>query len=78
MSTRLIICVVRRAKAAPITSKNGTKATSIRIAETAEMALIFSIRSVFPAAVRVVVNSEYRAVKIEAMDSTANGIAPFV
>ena len=38
-----IICVIERAMAAPIASRNGTRAKSVTIAERAEMTLILSI-----------------------------------
>jgi len=74
---RAIACVVRRVRAAPVVSRGGTRAMSRRMDVRAAMVRIFSICPVFPVAVRVVVNSEPRAIMIVVIDSIVSGVAPF-
>lgn len=64
--------------AAPFVSKKGTRARSMATAEMAETALIFSICVVFPMAVRAVVNREWKARMIVAVESMDSGSAPGV
>lgn len=73
-----IACVVRRARAAPVVWKSGTRATNARIDAVAVIILIFSICLVLPIAVRVVVNNETRAMMIVVIDSMDSDVAPFV
>lgn len=75
---KAIVCVVRRARAAPVISRGGMRAINASIDEMAAIILIFSCCPVFPMAVRVVVSKRVNAVMIAVIDSMVRGIAPFV